>query len=1124
MTARLADQDARDRIAHDLDTTLVVEAAAGTGKTTALVGRILGLVRTGRTRLGRVVAVTFTEKAAGEMKIRLRTEIERARAETTGPEADRLDEALQELEAARIGTIHALCGDLLRERPVEAGIDPMFETIGDEDEGRRLFQQAFDRWYPQILAAPPEGVRRVLRRPARRDSSPRDQLADAGWRLAEHRDFTGTWRRDPFARTDAIDDLIDQVRELGALDDEITNPDHWVAKAIAEIRRWSDDLDRSEAARGRDHDALEARLRSFTYGKKWEWRGFDVAELAPGLSRDDIVERRDELKAALDDVVARCDADLAACLHADLQPLVAAYTELKRRAGALDFVDLLVEARDLLRDHDDVRAELQKRFAYVLVDEFQDTDPLQVEIVMLLAGDVPGKLFVVGDPKQSIYRFRRADIAIYEAAKAQLTARGADVLQLSVSFRADPRIQAAVNAAFAPVMTGGTQASYVPLQEFREADLRRPAVVALPVPAPYAHYGKILEKQLRTSLPGAVAGWVDWLLKRSGWEVDGRPLRSSDVCLLFRRFKRWNEQVTSDYVRGLETRGIPHVLVGGRTLHDREEVAALRNALTAIEWPDDELSVFATLKGPLFAVADDAMLAWKASLGKLHPLRPLDEAAVAALSEPLREVGDALAVLKELHRGRNRRPVADTVGRLLEATRAHAGFANWNAGDQVLANVLRVAELGRRFEAQRQATSFRAFVEHLADAAERGGSSQAPVIEEGTEGVRLMTVHKAKGLEFPVVVLCDMTASEIPRKPTRHVDPATHTWYGPIAGCVPVELLEAAPEVLQRDREEAHRLLYVAATRARDVLVVPGVGDGEQEGWVQVLNPAIYPKRAARGASMEAPGCPPFGDDTVADRPDDRKARRTTATVRPGLHRASTDNPVVWWDPTVVPVSGRPKHGLRSHWLLAPDPDTGRATRSVEDHHAWLTARTARLAQGGKPTLRVLGTREKAETPRPDGGPVELQHTTVARDGRPSGTRFGALVHQSIATVPLDGDAAAVASAVAVQARVVGASDEEIAAAGAAVVAALAHPLFRRAAAADELRREDALSVFVDRELVEGTLDLAFREGGRWTVLELKTSLATDEERTHAEEQLRWYVRAVATATGQPTEGLILMV
>ncbi len=192
------DAAARQRILSDFGATLFVEAAAGTGKTTVLVGRIVALVREGISTLDRIVAVTFTEKAAGEMKLRLRTEIERARQDAVSVQRERLERALAELELARVGTIHAFCGDLLHERPVEAGIDPLFEVAAEADAAG-LADRAFESWFEAALADPPEGVRRILRRRSK-GQKPREMLRAAITNLIEHRDFPTPWRRDPFDR------------------------------------------------------------------------------------------------------------------------------------------------------------------------------------------------------------------------------------------------------------------------------------------------------------------------------------------------------------------------------------------------------------------------------------------------------------------------------------------------------------------------------------------------------------------------------------------------------------------------------------------------------------------------------------------------------------------------------------------------------------------------------------------------------------------------------------------------------------------------------------------------------------------------------------------------------------
>jgi ATP-dependent helicase/nuclease subunit A len=411
-----ADAEARRRILAEYGTSFFVEAAAGTGKTTALVGRIVGLIRAGAGTLNRIVAVTFTEKAAGEMKLRLRSEIEKVRPLAAREERDRLDRALEELELARMGTIHAFCGDLLHERPIEAGIDPLFE-VASEDEAEAIADAAFENWFQKILSDPPEGVRRILRRRSGRQS-PREQLRGAMQALREHRDFSEPWRREPFDRSRAIDALMDDLARLGALAATSSWPEDYLARNLTEISRFVEESTRLESVRDRDYDGLEAELRSVARWRSWAWKGAQRTTFGT-FSRNQVLSLRDQAKANLDAFIAASDADLAPLLHAALQAPIRDYEFLKAKAGRLDFLDLLIKARDLIRADAGVRGELQQRFSHFFVDEFQDTDPLQAEILLLLAADdpretdwraarpIPGKLFLVGDPKQSIYRFRR---------------------------------------------------------------------------------------------------------------------------------------------------------------------------------------------------------------------------------------------------------------------------------------------------------------------------------------------------------------------------------------------------------------------------------------------------------------------------------------------------------------------------------------------------------------------------------------------------------------------------------------------------------------------------------------------------------------------------------------------
>jgi len=1104
----LLDAEARRAIREDLGATLFVEAAAGTGKTTALVERLVALLTTGTAELGRIVAVTFTEKAAGEMKLRVRGAIEAARRdpETTPEERGRLETSLGQLELARITTIHAFCGDLLHERPVEAGVDPRF-GVAPADEAQRLLDRAFDSWFEEVLGLPagqlPEGVRRVLRRRSGFGQGPREQLRGAVRSLVEHRDFRTPWRRERWERAPALEALLEELGSLGSLVEHAAVPDSWLGKNLAELARATEEI-RLRQSVAADVDALEADLRELSRSRQvhWHWKGHPRKPFAPGLEVEVVRQRRDAAKAELDAVFERADADLAACLQAELWPVIDRYEQLKQAAGKLDFLDLLLGARTLLAENPDVLAHYRARYTHLFVDEFQDTDPLQAEILRLLADGKPGRLFVVGDPKQSIYRFRRADLAVYRAFREELAAAGARVLQLTTSFRSVPSLQDAVNTSFERVLP-----DYVALEHQRPEPSGQPSVVALPVPDSYGRYGRMAEWRIRETYPAAVGAFVDWLLRESGWTVEERredgstervPIAARHVCLLLRRFKRFRDDVTRPYVRALEARRIPHVLVGGRSFHEREEVLAVRNALAAIEWPEDELRVFATLRGPFFALGDDALLGWRhrvaessgqQGLARLHPLRPLSEEVAEAFGPEERAVQDALSLLRELHRHRNRRPAAETITRLLGEVRAHAGLAIWPTGEQALANVLRCIDLARRWE-RGGASSFRAFVEHLESEAEHGEAQDAPVVEEGTEGVRIMTVHRAKGLEFPVVILVDPTCNATQQRASRHVDTERGLWAEPLCGCIPHDLLDAQAAELARDQEESDRLAYVAATRARDLLVLP-VAVSQEPG-------SLGAPEILEGTWLE----PLHG---VAYRPE---------------LRFSLD---------ALRLEAQEDVGIRQQRILQADESGGAAEESERAHAEWAAARQRALDVGATPSLRVeTVTAASAAVSSPDGDeiPVDVVETDISRDDRPGGKRFGTLVHVILERLPLGADAAAVAQRAAAHGRLLGATEAEIDAAATAVGVALSHSLLRRAAASSDCRRE--VPVLLSREegsLIEGVVDLAFFEEGAWTVVDFKTDrMLGPEDLARYEVQVRLYAEAIARATGQPTHGVLFRV
>jgi len=374
----LVDQAERERIRMSLDETLVVEAAAGTGKTSELVTRLVNVLAEGRGAVQTIAALTFTEKAAGELKLRLRARLEEAREQAAEGSArrGRLEDAIAHLEEARVSTIHGFCSDLLHERPVEARVDPGFEVL-PEPEAAALYHRAFDSWLAEKLEAPPEGLRRALRRRSF-DGDPVDRLRTAGWRLADWRDFRAPWQRRPFDREAAIDALVARVHDLHArLATTSTTADTLYAD-LWPLRRLSEDVGTRERVAPRDHDGLEAALidllreRSFTRPHRGHPRNY-----RRDVTRDEILAAHADLLTSLETFAREADADLAALVQPALLETVDRYEALKSRAASLDFIDLLLRARDLVRDSRDVRADLQRRLTHIFVDEFQDTDPLQ---------------------------------------------------------------------------------------------------------------------------------------------------------------------------------------------------------------------------------------------------------------------------------------------------------------------------------------------------------------------------------------------------------------------------------------------------------------------------------------------------------------------------------------------------------------------------------------------------------------------------------------------------------------------------------------------------------------------------------------------------------------------------
>jgi ATP-dependent helicase/nuclease subunit A len=734
-----------------------------------------------------------------------------------------------------------------------------------------------------------------------------------------------------------------------------------------------------------------------------------------------------------------------------LLAVVDLYERRKRKDGVLDFLDLLLLARNALRDRESVRRYFRARFRFVLIDEFQDTDPLQVEVAELLTGGAPGALVVVGDAKQSIYRFRRAEVALFRRASEEARRRaGHAVLHLTQNFRSRPAILRFVNRAFAELIQESPEAgqpAYEPLAPPPElAD--EPAVVALRFTLDYAAEGDdLLRAEAR-----ALATWIARVARgvEKVRDVAGslRPSRAGDVMVLARRLTQ---------VRHLEAAlhdaGIRFAVEGGKSFFDRQEVHEALAALRAIEDPSDRVSLVAALRSSFFGVSDRDIVA-SAAHGRRFDLDSAGrEAPGAAALRP------ALALLRGLHERRTRLSVPALIERLYDETRILAALTGSRRGEAQVANLEKIVALARQ-ASELGVLTLRGFVrlleERIANAREE---PDLPATRPGDPGtVRILSIHKAKGLEAPIVALYD-TADRASNEPD--VIPLweeRRVAIGFRKGCQPPGWDALVVRERVRVNAELKRLLYVACTRARDLLVLP---------------------RPPHDANLGA-----FWRDLIDRLPD-----APDADVR-----------IVDADALPVPEAAYVRPDLRGLALAqGPDPLAER----------WDRARTELLERAvTRPLAPTPATRVAARSAPP----------AVAREALAGAREFGSLVHRVLEVIPFDRPDQARAAAAAL-ATGFGLGDDAAARAAAAVERALGLPVMERARLAPRAFRELRLWFPVEGELVEGVMDLVFEEDAELVIVDYKTDAIASEQAiaqaAHHAPQLQLYGRGLAIATGR---------
>ncbi|GFE56491.1 exodeoxyribonuclease V subunit beta [Geobacter sp. AOG1] len=827
------------------ETDIAVSAGAGSGKTAALVELYLRLLA-GETSLGeplavdRIVAITFTDKAAAEMKDRVRRGVGE-RLKLTGARVWK--ERQRELAAAGISTFHAFCARILRENPAEAGVDPAFSLLDELEAGAEL-EAALDEVIEAELTARTPSIRLLL----------------GNFPLSGHGHGKGL--------REYVKDLLRREGSNVAVDRQGIA---WQAEAeelfIAGCRELAELAGESKRILGMKELAFHRALAPLPglYGEG----PLDLADTETGRRLQAMADciagnwgKEKPVRDRLSECLAQLQlaywqvrsAPVAEALLGLTRQVAVAYGRRKGRRGALDFDDLQIKCRDLLARDSVIRDDYRQRCRVLMVDEFQDTNPLQKELVGLLCG--PGqRLFVVGDPKQSIYLFRGADVGVFLQTSREIRATGGQNLYFQESFRSREGIIRFVNSLFGQVM-GGSGADFDP--SYGDGDIMEPSrrdwdgtpCVELlagscegDADARRRREAAAIARRIQEIVNGS-AGINAYDKDRTRGDFTPRPPRYGDIAILFRRFSNLKL-----FERELRRAGIPYYVVKGRGFYRCQEVRDILNFLTFLEYGGDLAALAGVLRSPLCGISDETLYwlaraegglaTWQQGItqnSKLKTQNSYSDRIAPADQERLASLANLVGRLRPL---RDRLTLAELLEEILTGSDFASTLLTTFQGEQKVANLRKLIELARSFTRPGE-ISLRRFINYLTDLVEREPTeAEAAIAAEGEDVVRLMTIHQSKGLEFPLVFVPELGAGQPGNHPAVQHDPDLGLGIKlSLPGGIPCPTLAYRAIADRRKAKEAaelKRLFYVAVTRARDHLILSGEGRGEWRGWLDAF-------------------------------------------------------------------------------------------------------------------------------------------------------------------------------------------------------------------------------------------------------------------------------------------------
>lgn len=822
----IRDHHERERIEQDLGTSFLIEAGAGSGKTRSMVQRMIALIKKRKANIGQIAAITFTNKATSELKGRFVIALEKASMDAeNAEEAEVLKEAYENVNQCFIGTIHSFCGSLLRERPLEAGLDPSFTEM-DEEQAREFQDRCWDEYLSNMMLTGETSHLEELSSYGI-DS---ETLRDVYRRMVKNLDVEIFTHEADYPDFDIIRNTIFPLIEQAKVYFPASRPEKgWDGcqkvmldtLQVLKIKDINDDLTVLQIAESFDKE-IECTLN--------RWTDKDIAK----EFRDEIIPAWQE--NTLRPFLRSWREFIHPKIVSFVLPIVKYCQMRKQERGLVDFQDLLLKATRLLREHEEVRKYFKRRYTHLLVDEFQDTDPIQAEMMLLLTGNdikqndwkkqVPkaGSLFIVGDPKQSIYRFRRADISTYHFVKKKIEENG-EILVLTSNFRSVQAIGEFVDQTFKSKFlteetTATVQANFAPMNTTQPNpdDLYGVFTITHPKVArnKQSDICDIDSSKIASFIAWACQGNLTIQDKDQEGKSFSRQAVPGDFLILLKQKKYLHV-----YAEKLAQYGILSDITGSKTRYD--ELLALVQLVKCLNDRQDQIALLSVLRGLLFGCSDDELYRYKRNYQYFSFISlPQEE-----ITDEVKSVYNALFKLQQYKQWVDKLPaltafikMIEDIGLLPYSVVQTSGLIRAGTIVQIIDHVQSDSFASANWNA------LTVLLGSLLDEEQNKGVEGTGLFLGSSQAVRIMNLHKAKGLEAPVVFLAE-PYGESEHPPREYVDRTGEEPIGYFAiyqnnkiMAEPYGWTEKAAFEIDYMKAEKDRLLYVAATRPKQMLSI----------------------------------------------------------------------------------------------------------------------------------------------------------------------------------------------------------------------------------------------------------------------------------------------------------------